>query len=175
MSVTALETYLGPLKEMLNREGVSEISINRPGEVWLDIRGERHKEASPELTLEHLMSLGRLVAQSTSQMISEESPLLSATLPAGYRIQVIFPPACEKGTVAMSIRRQTTLRMDLEEYEALGAFESTSIGKLVDKDVARLKSLLAGGQIKDFIKEAVLAKKNIVISGGTSTGKTTFL
>lgn len=175
MSITALETYLGPLKEILDREGVSEVSINGPGKVWIEIRGDKHSEDVPELNLNHLMSLSRLVAQSTSQAISEEHPLLSATLPAGYRIQIVFPPACETNTIAMSIRKQSALNLDLDQYEALGAFQSTISVEAKDAGAARLKSLLDSGQIKNFIREAIIAKKNLVISGGTSTGKTTFM
>ncbi len=175
MSVAALETFLGPIKEILGRDGVNEVSINRPGELWVEIKGDKHKENIPELTLEHLMALGRLIAQSTSQNISEELPLLSATLPAGYRIQVVFPPACEPKTVAMSIRKANALRLNLEQYEALGAFQSTSSKPIANPKNAILKEMLDAGQIRQFLEEAVRAKKNIVISGGTSTGKTTFM
>jgi type IV secretion system protein VirB11 len=173
-SLTALDTYLAPLKTFFAKPDVSEISINKPGEIWVEIGGDMTLHKVPELDLEHLKSLGRLVAQSTEQKISEETPLLSATLPEGYRIQVVFPPACEVNMVAMSIRKQTILNLDLDQYEAIGAFQNTVVRKeenLVDK---RLRGLLNAGAVKDFIKEAILAKKNIIISGGTSTGKTTF-
>lgn len=175
MSTAALETYLAPLKGIFEQDGVSEVSINRPGEVWVERFGEMEHISIPEFDIEHLKSLGRLVAQSTEQVISEEKPLLSATLPAGYRIQVVFPPACEPNTVAMSIRKQTILDFDLDKYEELGAFEQTAVGDVVDENDARLRHLLDAGQIKRFIIEAIRAKKNIIISGGTSTGKTTFL
>lgn len=174
-SIAALETYLGPLKEILDRDGVNEVSINRPGEVWIEMKGEKVCESIEDLSLTHLMSLGRLIAQSTSQAVSEEHPLLSATLPAGYRIQVVFPPACEKGTVAMSIRKANALSLNLEEYEALGAFQSTSTKAFIDPRNAKLKELLDAGQIRQFLEEAIKAKKNIIISGGTSSGKTTFM
>src|SRR5690242_5819681 len=121
MSLAALETYLGPLKALLDKDGVSEISINRPGEAWVEIRGDMHHEPLPDMNLEHLRSLAKLVAQSTNQMVSEEMPLLSATLPGGYRIQVVYPPAVENGTIAFSIRKQTVMELDLDQYEALGA------------------------------------------------------
>lgn len=171
---TALDTYLAPLKKYFDQPKVSEISINKPGEIWVEIGGDMVRHEIPELDLNHLKSLGRLVAQSSEQKISEESPLLSATLPEGYRIQVVFPPAVESKAIAMSIRKQTVLDFDLDQYEALGAFQNTIVRKeenLVDK---RLRELLDSGAVKDFIKEAILAKKNIIISGGTSTGKTTF-
>ena len=175
MSLTALDTYLRPLKGLFEEEGISEISINRPGEAWIEKFGDMHHRVLPEFDLNHLMSLGRLVAQSTEQAVSEEKPLLSATLPEGFRIQIVFPPACESGKVVMSIRKQTILNFDLEQYEAIGAFQGTMVRQQEDVHDIELRELLNAGAIREFITKAVVYKKNIVISGGTSTGKTTFL
>lgn len=175
MSLTALETYLAPLQRLFEREGVSEISINRPQEVWVEVRGDMFREEIPDFDVEHLKMLARLIAQSTEQKVSEESPLLSANLPGGYRVQVVYPPACEAGNVVLSIRKQTIINMDLDQYEAIGAFQNTIIGDFEDETDQRLKDLLDRGEVKQFIHEAVRAKKNIIISGGTSTGKTTFM
>src|ERR1700709_2048477 len=132
MSFTALDTYLIPLKKFFVQPGVSEISINQPQEAWVEIGGDMTRHEIPEFDLEHLKALGRLVAQSTEQKISEENPLLSATLPEGYRIQVVFPPACEPSTIAMSIRKQTIINLDLDQYEAIGAFQNTIVRKEVN-------------------------------------------
>jgi len=175
MSYTALDTYLQPLKKFLVQPAVSEISVNNPKEIWVEIGGDMTRHDIPELDLDHLKSLARLVAQSTEQKISEETPLLAATLPEGYRIQIIFPPACETGTIAMSIRKQTILDLDLDQYEAIGAFQNTVVRHEANPVDRKLRQLLDAGNVKDFIKQAILAKKNIIISGGTSTGKTTFL
>jgi type IV secretion system protein VirB11 len=174
MSFAALETYLAPFQALFNEEGVAEISVNRPGEAWVEKRGDMRKEVLPALDLEHLKALARLIAQSTEQKVSEEMPLLSATLPNGYRIQIVFPPACEPGTVAMSIRKGATTQYTLELYEKAGAFDSTATEDIIDENDAILAKLLEEKKIKDFISKAVKSKKNIVISGGTSTGKTTF-
>ncbi len=174
MSLTALATYLAPLKRFFDLDGVTEISINRPGEVWVEQFGVMKPYEMPELDLEHLKSLGRLIAQSTEQKLSEETPLLSANLPEGYRVQVVFPPACEARTVVMSIRKQTILNFNLNEYEKLGAFKDTAVGKRTNTEDAELRALLDARDIKGFIRGAVLARKNIIVSGGTSTGKTTF-
>mgnify|MGYP000379030957 CR=1 FL=1 len=175
MSLTALDTFLEPFAALFAEEGIQEISINRPGEAWIEVFGEMRREEVPEFDIEHLKSLARLVAQSTDQRISEETPLLSATLPEGFRIQVVFPPACEANTVAMSIRKQTIMNLDLEQYEAIGAFQNTIVRKEANPADAKLRALLNAGAVKDFITQAILYKKNIIISGGTSTGKTTFL
>lgn len=174
MNLTALETYLQPLKHIFEIDGVNEISINRPGEAWVEKKGDIYYENMPQLDIDHLKSLAKLVAQSTDQNISEEMPLLSATLPNGYRIQIVIPPACEPGTIGMSIRKPSTLNLNLDKYEELGAFSKTAIEKVSDEKDVILNKYLADGDIKSFLKNAVLFKKNIIISGGTSTGKTTF-
>ncbi|MFT6106485.1 MAG: type IV secretion system protein VirB11 [Rickettsiales bacterium] len=173
-SVAALDSYLLPLKKVLDQDGVSEVSINRPGEIWVEIRGDMVRHEMPAFDLEHLKSLARLIAQSTDQRISEEEPLLSATLPAGYRVQVAFPPACENDCVVMSIRKQSGIKWNLDDYEKMGAFDTTLTGGSSDKNDLILMKLLKLGRIKDFLQRSVLYKKNIIISGGTSTGKTTF-
>ncbi len=174
LNVTALETYLKPLYLLFDEDGVNEISINRPLEAWVENKGDIRKENVPQLTFEHLKSLALLVAQSTEQIISEENPLLSGTLPNGFRIQVVISPACEVGTIGISIRKPSTMNLDLDAYEKLGAFDNTAIEKVVDKNDDILNQYLKEKKIKEFLTHAVISKKNIIISGGTSTGKTTF-
>lgn len=174
MSIAALDSYMLPLKQILDRDGVNEVSINRPYEVWVELKGDMVREELPSFDMEHLKSMGRLVAQSTEQRLSEEEPLLSATLPSGYRIQIVFPPACEQGCVVMSIRKPSSLQWTLEDYEKMGMFDSTAVGEVEDKNNLILAKLLQLGRIKDFLARAVIYKKNIIVSGGTSTGKTTF-
>lgn len=173
-SFEALEVYLKPISVLLSKDGISEISINEPNEAWVEKRGDMFKVALPGYDTNHLKTLARLIAESTDQKISEELPLLSATLPAGYRIQVVFPPACENHTVIMSIRKKSSLAWTLEDYEKMGAFATTAIEKVVDENNIILSRLLKANRIKDFLYHAILSKKNIIISGGTSTGKTTF-
>jgi type IV secretion system protein VirB11 len=176
MSLAALNTYLKPLERLFAEEGIQEISINAPGEAWVEKFGDMRFEKLPEFTLEHLKGLAHLVAQSTSQSISEEKPLLSATLPGGYRIQIVFPPAVEGHSVAMSIRKQATLQLTLDDYEKMGAFTNTKTGAKIEDGIdAELMDLYNKGDVKNFIIKAVRYKKNIIVSGGTSTGKTTFL
>lgn len=174
MSIAALDSYLLPIKQILDRDGVNEVSINRPFEAWVEMKGDMYREELPTFDMEHLKSLGRLIAQSTEQRLSEEEPLLSATLPNGYRVQIVFPPACEQGSVVMSIRKPSSLKWSLEDYDKMGMFDSASVGEVEDKNELILAKLLELKRIKDFLARAVIYKKNIIISGGTSTGKTTF-
>ena len=159
MSYAALETYLAPLKEIFAQDGVAEISINKPGEAWIEKRGDMYRVDLPEFDFEHLKGLARLVAQSTEQRISEEMPLLSATLPNGFRIQIVFPPACESGVVVMSIRKGSTLNWDLDNYEEMGAFQHTAIDDADDPYDAELCKMLDCGQIKQFLESAIKWKK----------------
>ncbi|MGN7678410.1 MAG: P-type DNA transfer ATPase VirB11 [Anaplasma sp.] len=171
----ALETYLEPLQDIFNEEGVNEISINKAGEVWVENKGDIRCEKVESLTLSHLKALGRLVAQATEQQLSEETPLLSASLPNGFRVQVVFPPACESDKVVLSIRKPSTVQLSLDDYEKMGAFSHVAKHADAVRDVNKeLDTLLQQGDIKRFIELAVISKKNIVVSGGTSTGKTTF-
>jgi type IV secretion system protein VirB11 len=174
VNYAALETFLLPFNALFAEDGVSEISVNTPGQVWIENKGEMRLEKVPELDLDHLKNLGKLVAQSTEQVISEEKPLLSATLPNGYRIQVVFPPAAEIGTVAISIRKASSMHYTLEDYDKMGAFSQTVTGIVKNPVDDQLLDLLQQNKIKEFLSLSVRSKKNIIISGGTSTGKTTF-
>ncbi|QKX00976.1 P-type DNA transfer ATPase VirB11 [Wolbachia endosymbiont of Dipetalonema caudispina] len=174
MNYAALDTYLEPLQNLFQEEGVSEISINKPKEVWIENCGKTRCEKLEVFDLNHLKSLGRLIAQATEQKLNEEAPLLSATLPNGYRIQIVFPPACELDKVVMSIRKPSTMQLALDDYERMGAFSETSI-EMTDNPVdLYLDLLLKQKRIKEFLEYAIVNKKNIIVSGGTSTGKTTF-
>lgn len=170
----ALNTYLEPIYKILEEENVTEISINKPQECWVEKLGKIYSVSVPTLTYKHLYGMAKLIAQSTDQMVSEEKPLLSGTLPNGCRVQVVLPPVCNKGTVAFSIRKPTTIQYTLEDYEKMGAFEKSAISSQQDRNDFILQALLERGRIKDFLRGCVRFKKNLIISGGTSTGKTTF-
>ena len=150
LNVTALETYLKPLYLVFEEDGVNEISINTPFEAWVEKNGEIRRENMPQLNFEHLKSLALLVAQSTEQNISEENPLLSGTLPNGFRIQIVVPPACEVGTIGISIRKPSSMNLDLNMYEKLGAFDNTATEKVIDKNNEILNNYLKEKKIKNF-------------------------
>lgn len=173
-----LSQLLAPLTHYLQGEDVSEVCVNAPGSIWVERAGcgamERHD--APELTAKHLERLARMIAGNTKQAVNQESPLLAAVLPTGERIQIVLPPAARHGA-ALSIRKQVVKDLSLAEYGRLGAFDAVNI---ITKDDAaapdaELARLLEAGQIEAFIRHAALTRKNILVSGGTSTGKTTFL
>lgn len=174
MNYTALNTYLAPLENIFAEDGVNEISVNKPGEVWIEKNGDIDVRKLEFLDGNHLKAMARLIAQSTDQIITEEKPLLSATLPNGYRVQIVIPPACEPGSIVYAIRKPSPMKLSLDDYEKLGAFKQVKIKEEVDQDMLNMLAILAKGDIKTFLYESVIKKKNVIISGGTSTGKTTF-
>jgi type IV secretion system protein VirB11 len=87
---------------------------------------------------------------------------------------VVFPPAVEPNLAAFSIRKGSTKHLSLDDYAKMGAFDNTSTKALIDENDKILSEYLENHKIKEFIRHAVLCKKNLIISGGTSTGKTTF-
>lgn len=172
-----LRAYLSPLADVLERPDVTDIYVNRPGELWVETnRGlvERHEvTALDEATLARL---ARQVAAISHQGISREHPLLSATLPDGARIQIVIPPAT-RGPIAIAIRKHIAPDLTLEDYAGSGAFEETRSGAISPASDAdrEISDRLQAGDIANALRVAVRARKNILVSGGTSTGKTTFL
>ncbi|TIT99695.1 MAG: P-type DNA transfer ATPase VirB11 [Mesorhizobium sp.] len=168
---------LEPLKPFLEDPRVVEISINRPGHVYVERLGDEHMASFsvPELTTAEIVNIGERVAASTNQFISPASPVLSAALPTGERIQVVLPPAAPEGG-AVSLRKQVVSDFSLDDYRDRGAFERVSVAVGGVNDVDRgLIELLRKEDIYGFIRSAIVNRVSILVSGGTSSGKTTFL
>lgn len=164
-----LDAYLAPFREWLERDTITEILVNRPGEVWIEDAAEpgMRKIRAPEVDDRLVQRLAEQVARISHQGINREHPLLGATLPAeawgGARIQFCGPPAARRHW-AMAIRRHRRLDLPLDAYDAgpLRAPEHEPLPDAQEQPVA-------------FLREAIRQRRTILISGGTSTGKTTFL
>jgi len=168
-----LEAYLTPIAPWLAEASVTDLYVNRPGELWVErLGGGLEQVAVPELDETNLWRLARQIASLSSQGVSREHPLLSAVLPDGARVQVVAPPAT-RGGLALAIRKHVVSDLTLADYATAGAF-ANAITPQARPD-AMLRAFLDAGDVKTFLSAAVRAGKNIVISGGTSTGKTTFL
>ena len=171
-----LANHLQPLQTWLSCSEVSEISINRPGEIWVERRGAITRESAPELTRQHLQDLARLIATDTGQTISPEQPLLSAVLPEGQRVQIVFPPAVNESTIGFSIRKSSLLDFDLNWYGQNGCLGASPVReKRHHHELEQLRELQRAHRYQELLTVAIQQKRNILISGGTSTGKTTFL
>lgn len=176
MNTLLLDNHFAPLQKILTDQ-VSEVSINRPGEVWVESGDNMYCQLAPELTWQYLKDLAKLIATSTQQYISAEHPLLSAYLPQGYRIQMIYPPAVVDGTIAISIRKPSIADYDLDWYVNQEILSGASHQEFPSQKQSRaaLQALHRQGDYSKLLKTAILQRRNILISGGTSTGKTTFL
>jgi type IV secretion system protein VirB11 len=172
-----LRSYLAPFADILARDDVTDIYVNAPGKLWVETLGgeiEHHQVAG--LTHDVLMRLARQIAAYAHQGVSREHPILSAALPGGERIQIIIPPAT-RGHIALAIRKHVSSDLTLDDYVASGAFENAQLDANVypfDLD-ALLQKRVACGDVAGLLSAAVIGRRNILISGGTSTGKTTFL
>lgn len=170
-----LEAFLAPLAAALARDDVTDVYINRPGELWLETSHGIERHEDPRLDNEALWRLARQIAAATDQGISREHPLLAATLPSGARVQVCAPPAT-RGHVSVAVRKHVVPDLGLDDYLAAGAFDRVGEKALSQAATdAALKGQLASGDIRGFLGSAVRSRKSILISGGTATGKTTLL
>lgn len=170
-----LDAFLTPLAPHLARDDVTDLWINRPGEIWLETHGGIERHDAPGLDDAALWRLARQIAAASDQGISREHPLLAATLPDGARVQVCAPPAT-RGHVAVAIRKHSVPDLRLDDYVAAGAFARVGAAAVQAAATdAALKAKLDGGDISGFLRDAVKVRRSIVIAGGTATGKTTFL
>ena len=169
-----LDSLMAPLAPWMTRPDVTDIYVNREQEVRIEtIGGASEIHACPALTERVLARLARQIAAGSAQGINREHPLLAASLPDGARVQIAAPPATRRGH-AMAIRRHIAPRLSIEDYAQGGAIDDVSL-ESVDLDRERPLLPVPTAEITETLRQAVKGKRNLLISGGTSTGKTTFL
>jgi type IV secretion system protein VirB11 len=174
-TASALDLNLRALRPLLTRSDVTELCINQPGVAFLETRDGWQREAIPFADFDWCRRLAKLVANSTRQRIDEETPLLSASLPSGERIQIVLPPATSAGCVAISIRRPSDQVWSIDELSASGIFRATRrASETLDFTERQLSRLLQEEKYEAFMRLAVVARKNILVSGPTGSGKTTW-
>lgn len=172
----SINHLIQPLKEWFEDKEVTEICINRPGEVWIERNSVWSHHAVEALTFQILKSIAVAVARFGNNEISENRPILSALLPNNERIQIVMPPACETGTISITIRKPSFSVRTLQDYQEQEFFKFI---KPVSKDLTdnekKLLALKDSGNYAEFLKEAVIQEKVIVVAGETGSGKTTFM
>ncbi|WP_165873442.1 CpaF family protein [Parasulfuritortus cantonensis] len=146
-------TGLGPLQSLMADESVSDILINGYKEVFIERNGLLQKSKIRFIDNKHLMRIVQRIIAPLGRRVDEGSPMVDARLPNGGRINVIIPPVSINGPV-VSIRKFRT--------RALEASDLLAYGTLTD-------------EMLDFLHQATVARCNIIISGGTGSGKTSFL
>lgn len=162
-----------PLDGFLKDKSLYEVVINRPGEILTEGAGGWQHHELPDLTFEKLMRLAKAVASFSNQGIDETRPLLSATLPDDERIQIVIPPATTKNTVSITIRKPSAVSLSMEDMETGGLFDDVMAPADSLPEDDGLLNAYRNKQYRAFLEAAVLARKNIIISGATGSGKTT--
>lgn len=164
------------VEEHMDSGDVTEICVNRPGEVWLETRSGWRRVAVPGLTFERARQFCTAVVNEsgTGQRITDAEPVVSLTFPTGQRAQLVIPPACEAGSVSITIRLPSRRERRLDDYESEGFFSVSGDGSAAD-GARELLELHAAGRHAEFFRRAVASRRNVVVSGATGSGKTTFM
>jgi pilus assembly protein CpaF len=143
----------GPLERLLADDSITEIMVNGPFDIWVERQGRLY-ETTVRFTDDSQLRriINKMVAQ-VGRRIDESSPMVDARLPDGSRVNAVIPPLSLTGPI-VTISKFSTKRLDLTELIRLGTLSSEAV---------------------EFLQRSVLAELNILISGGTGTGKTTLL
>jgi type IV secretion system protein VirB11 len=172
---TSLALTLRALRPLLADPDVMELCINRPGEAYLETSRGWRRESLAFADFEWCSRFAKLAANSTQQRIDATSPLLSASLPGGERVQIAIPPATQTGCVAIAIRRPADQVWSIEDLAGRGIFKTTRrAGSALETSEIRLLELLAAQDFESFMRLAVTSRKNVLVSGPTGSGKTTW-
>jgi type IV secretion system protein VirB11 len=168
-----LQHYLAPLRRHLEPTDVTELVVNRPGEFAVERLGGWQWFEAPELTEAALRPLAVAAAAVTTQDVTSEMPICSTVLPTGERCQIVLPPAAEH--VSLTLRKPSTAAFGMTDFAKAGLFDAVSVSAGgLNADEAELVAKRDAGDWRGFFEAAVTARKNILISGATGSGKTTF-
>jgi pilus assembly protein CpaF len=144
---------LGPLEAFLRDPAISDILVNRHNRIYIEREGRLEESDAVFKDDKHLLQIIERIVSAVGRRIDESSPMVDARLADGSRVNAIIPPLALDGPV-LSIRRFRTDRLGAQD--------------LVERDSMTQPML-------DFLKAAVSARLNILVSGGTGAGKTTLL
>ncbi len=144
---------LGPIQGLMNDPTVTDVLVNGPDQVLIERYGKLHLSDVRFRDAEHVLNLAQRITAAVGRRIDESSPMVDARLPDGSRVNIVAPPLSLNG-VCISIRKFAHHAMNLERLIAT---------KAMTPDMG------------DFIRIASRARLNILVSGGTGSGKTTML
>lgn len=144
---------LGPIDAYMKNPDVTEIIVQRYNNICVEIKGIVHKTKASFNDENHLVNVINRIVQPVGRTINLSTPIVDARLPNGSRVNATIPPVTPDGAT-LTIRKFSDEILSAEDFIRLKSFNMT---------------------IKDFLKLAVEGKLNIIVSGGTSTGKTTLL
>ncbi|WP_226561867.1 P-type DNA transfer ATPase VirB11 [Salipiger thiooxidans] len=172
-----LASYLAPLSPWLGDPRMVEVAINPDGGVWVERQGDSHMQRAEGLSIAPAQAadLAKAIASEVDVPLSAKKPIVSGKITHGgapLRAQVVAAPVIE-GAPSICFRRYSQTKLEIEDMTLLH-------GELVDLDKRRrdraqqLHELTGAGQVNEAMRLCIEDRLNVVISGGTSTGKTTF-
>ncbi|MGA2549086.1 MAG: P-type DNA transfer ATPase VirB11 [Burkholderiaceae bacterium] len=192
---TSVRLHLAPLQSLLQDPDVTEIAINGPNLVFAEKSGIWTRCELPGGFSAHAAhALGVAIARLSDQIWNEQYPLLSASTPAlpipnaasdemasdvasrELRFQLVGPPAVAPEHYSVTIRKPALVERSLGDFARDGLFERVRANdpSPLGND-QRLLELLSRKRHQEFLREAVVSRKNIVVAGATGSGKTTFM
>ncbi len=151
--VKTVEHYLAPIKAFLDDPGVTEVMINRSDDIYIEKDGKVIRTDARFPDQEAYEAAINNILQFTGRSLSDHQPLVDSRLPDGSRVHVAKAPCARHGT-AMAIRKFSQMVLDIDWLIELGTLTL---------------------QAKDFLRLAVNAEQNLIVAGGTSSGKTSLL
>ncbi|TLS73433.1 P-type DNA transfer ATPase VirB11 [Photobacterium damselae] len=169
------------IQKVLDLKGITEVAINQPQTIWFDRGNGWEYVDEPLCTFQGCMNLANALAVFSALSIALDfnNPIASVVLPDGERGQLLIPPACEAGCVSFTFRKPSLQRFTLADYENSGRLsgfksaEKNSIG--LSPLQQQLLELKDSNQIAQFFDLAVKSNLNILLVGGTGSGKTTIM
>ena len=174
MPASYLEASLARLGDPIRRPDVIEICINPDGRVWGEFQGDHFmRDLGQPLTQIEIRDLGNQIASAANTTLSNRKPIVSVSILWGdrpIRAQVIQPPAVEGG-FSISLRFFSTLPLEQIRLGFLYGRERSLEGLRKERNLA-LRKVVASGEIDAALRFCVENKLNMIVSGGTSTGKT---
>jgi pilus assembly protein CpaF len=145
--------FLRPIEHLILDPEISEIMVNGPECVFIERQGTLQAMPAVALTAKSLEVAVRNIARRLGDDISEEKPILDSRLPDGSRVAAVMPP-CSLNGVTLTIRKFNAKHLGIDDLIQIGTVTE---------------------QVSEILKSAVQKRQNILISGGTGTGKTTIL
>jgi type IV secretion system protein VirB11 len=160
----------------LDQEGVTEIAVNRPGELWYEQYGVWQKHDKAEIDSKLLKSFAVALASFNETAVDDLRPLLSGTLETGERIQVVmYPATIDKTIISVTLRKPSKNNFSHASYIEKQFYRKVAVKKSTDQDKQELIDLYAKRDIPLFMERAVEQGKTIVFAGATGSGKTSYM
>ena len=143
----------GPIQPLLGDPTVNEVMVNGPKEVYVERKGKIERVAVEFLDDDHVLRIIQRIVSPLGRRIDESSPMVDARLPDGSRVNAIIQPLALNGPT-ITIRKFSKIPLSVSDLMRNGTFDERFVA---------------------FMKAAILGRLNIIISGGTGSGKTTTL